>query len=177
MLSLGAIASCGRADAHIIIQGSPNDFDPSDFDWNLPTAVSAGVEPERLAYFTNDELMLLHQPYVDIADAIAAEFGVGLSIGTINCYFMTRYMIIDAITNISLAEHDSRLRELGYELRLGVYANKIMKIMVESGYLIMDLINAMEDGLINPIEAYYRIQQVGVVSFYEEVYYILTQTE
>jgi len=48
--------------------------------WNLPVAISAGIEPYQLATLTNDELRLLHQPYVDIANSISSEFGVDFAI-------------------------------------------------------------------------------------------------
>jgi len=142
------------------------------FDWNLPVAISAGVDPEQLVSLTDDEIRALHQPYVDIANLISTELGVDISIGTIDCYFMSRDDILYTISNITLAEIDFRLRELGEGIRRAEYANRVFDIVQEFGYGLQALIDAFDCEDFDPIEAYYRIQQGGINSFIESIEYI-----
>ena len=145
----------------------------NSFDWDLPTAVSAGIESDHLASLTDDEIRVLHQPYIDIADAISLEFGVNITIGTIDCYEITRDDILYAISNISLAEHDSRLRELGESVRNSMYVSRVLEIAIAyGGYGVRELIDSFNYGTLDPVEAYYRIQQDGIISFIEEIGYI-----
>ena len=119
---------------------------------------------------TYDEIRLLHQPYVDIADAISLEFGVNITIGTIDCYDVTREDILYAISNISLADHESRLRELGEQVSLMTYSSKVVEAVLEFGYDLRILLDALVYGVFDPADVYYRIQQDGVSFFFEEIY-------
>ncbi|MCL2571954.1 MAG: hypothetical protein FWE11_06085 [Defluviitaleaceae bacterium] len=171
VMSLIVIISCvGERTTEYITRDLP-----STFDWNLPVATSAGIEPDQLAYLTDDEIRLLHQPYVDIANSISAEFGVNVEIGTIDCYFMTRDDIIYTITNVSLAEMDLGLRELGDQLRRMTYVSKVFETIQESDYdyMLAVLIDAFDHGALDPVEVYYRIQQDGITSFFKEIQDIL----
>ncbi|MCL2406121.1 MAG: hypothetical protein FWC92_11340 [Defluviitaleaceae bacterium] len=144
---------------------------PRGLDWNLPVAISERIEPCQLASLTDDELRLLHQPYVDIANSISLELGVNIEIGTIDCYFITRDDILYAITNITLAEHDFRLRELAVQVRNIEYSSRILGAALDSGYdyVLVALVGALNYGAIDPVDAYNRIQQNGTRAFYEEI--------
>ena len=172
ILSLYAIASCARVNT---IEYPANDF-PLDFDWNLPTAVSAGIELYQLASLTDEEIRLLHQPHIDIANSISLEFGVNIEIGTADCYFMSRDDILYAIANISLAETDLRLRELAEQLRRVTYVGKVFELIQQSGYnyILVALIDAFDREVLDPVEVYYRLQQDSVISFFEEIQYTLS---
>ena len=144
-----------------------------ELDWDLPVAVSVGIEPYQLKYLTDDEIRALHQPHVDIANAIAAEFNVGISIGTFDCYFMPREYILYAIANTPLAETDASLRELAEQLRRMEYSSKIIELVYEAGYFTMALFDAFDNGYLHPVDTYYRIHEIGITAFFEENQYIL----
>jgi len=165
ILSLCVITSCVRKNTGDYLAEDSY----GDFDWNLPVAVSVGIEPYQLAQLSNEELRLLHQPYVDIANAISTELGVDISIGTIDCYFMTRDDILYAITNISLAEHEAKLRGLGMGIRRAEYWTRVFMIVSDSGYDLQALLSAFECEYSDPVEAYYVIQHNGVAAFMENI--------
>ncbi|MCL2571953.1 MAG: hypothetical protein FWE11_06080 [Defluviitaleaceae bacterium] len=144
---------------------------PGNLDWNLSVAVSAGIEPDQLMYLTDDEVRLLHQPYVDIANSISAEFGVNIEIGTIDCYFMTRDDIIYTITNVSLAEIDLGLRELAEQVRNIEYSSRVLEAALDArcDYALAVFVSALNGGVIDPVYAYYSIQQNGISFLYGEI--------
>ena len=67
------------------------------FDWNLPTAISAGFDFYQLELLSDDEIRHLHQPYIDIVEVINAELNVNITIGTLDCYDGTREDLIYAV--------------------------------------------------------------------------------
>ena len=74
---------------------------PINFDWGLPTAISAGLDSYQLELLSDDEIRLLHQPYIDITHAISFELDVIITPGTLDCYFVTREDILYLISNLS----------------------------------------------------------------------------
>ncbi|MCL2406120.1 MAG: hypothetical protein FWC92_11335 [Defluviitaleaceae bacterium] len=172
LLLLCATISCAKINT---IEYYEDAFYTS-FDWDIPITVSAGIETDQLASLTDDEIRLLHQPYVDIANSISLELGVNIEIGTIDCYFITRDDILYVIANISLAEHEVRLRELGEQLRRMTYANKVFEVILKSDYahILVALIDVFDHGVIDPIEAYYHIQHNGIASFFEDILYTIS---
>jgi len=138
-------------------------------------AISAGIELDQLGYLTDDEIRLLHQPYVDIVNSISNEYGVNMEIGTFDCYFTTRDDILYTITNVSLAEIDLRHRELAEQLRGAQYSSKLIEAILDSeyGHVLGALLRALEYRIIDPVDAYHHIQQDGVTSFIEGIEHIL----
>ena len=139
------------------------------FDSSLPTAVSTGIEPYQLVSLSNDELRVLHQPYIDITNAISTEFGVRITTGSIDCYFVTREEIIYVISNLSLDKHETAIRDIAQEIRNLQYSAKLYEVLRENGYghLVSRL---LENGYVeDTFEAYYRIQRDGATLFIEEI--------
>jgi hypothetical protein len=150
-----------------------------NLDWNLPVAASVGIEPDQLASLSDDELRLLHQPYIYIINSIILEYGVNIIIGTLDCDFVTRDDVIYTITNISLAEIELSFRELAIEVRNVEYSSRIIEAILDSGYsdtlALYDV--ALDYVAFDPVEAYYRIQQSGVSFFYDKIEHFYEEIE
>jgi len=142
-----------------------------EHECNLSNIVTTEVDSNCFDSLTYDELRILHQPYVDIVNAINEYFGIYLSLGTIDCYFMTREDIIYTITNISLFEHESRILELAEQLQRFTYRSRVLSAMLESDdYDILMFYYAINYGLIDPVYTYYLIQQNQIAYFYDEIH-------
>ena len=137
-----------------------------EFDWNLPTAVSVGLKHYQLELLSDDEIRFLHQPYIDIVDAISLEFDVCITSGTLECYFLTREDILYVIFNVSLAEQEYHFRKLAEQMRDAIYTAMLAESLVDAGYaeVLLELMIAFDNNVINPTYAYYLFQQAADVN-------------
>ena len=145
---------------------------PIYFDLNLPTAVSAGLNSYQLELLSDEEIRYLHQPYIDVTYAINLELDVIITPGTLDCYFVTREDILYVISQLSLAEHEYKVRTLGEQIRRAAYTAKIAEKLFDAGHAEtwFNLLNAFDNQIIDPMDVYYLFQQTdGVYSFVQKI--------
>ena len=142
------------------------------FEWTLPTSVSAGIDSAQLEMLTNDEIMFLHAPYVEIVNRVNLMFGTEIGISTLDsCELFTRYDYLRIISTISLAEFESEMMQFAEMLRVNYYIGTMIISLIESGYYqeAGNISDAIRYYNLDPAELYYQMHADGVEGFAEEI--------
>lgn len=160
---------------------------PSYFDWYLPTAVSAGIEAHELETLTDEEIMLLFAPYMEIIEqASLLLVGTDVSVRgpTLDCDFIEDGELIETgrdgllriMSTISLAEYYEEMmeytmwfRNFSYISAVNMATRDIRNSDTPLGCFAIEMSINLQNGRIVADKVYYQIQRYGVESFFAEV--------